>query len=471
MKKYTLQEVLSSSRIGFEFEFLIEMDAIKAARSLSDTLGVRVVVPMNVDKLNKETVKYHTPIIPTETIFKLESDYSGGKQCHELITGPLPYTDARNILINTFDWIKKNGRTTDRCSVHMNVSFDPNKIKLKTDITHVNVLKFCLLFDEKRIYKEFPKRENSIYAKSIKHLLTNNIFQLSPSSNQLKTPDEKYYGINFLKAAKNYLEFRYLGSEDYEKRSQVVLENMDYFISFLFTILEHPGMNDVSYSKIEKILKEHKKYLDVYKDPMLLKKLFPDIHLTFDLKQDDLLLKTYWNSIKDKIVMLLLHGGVSVGNINYDSDLSMIQLKDGKFNNGCVKDIELVNCVGYGSFTNCKLYNCNMSQTMMVDCHLIANNEISDSKIQNCNVDKSNILENCYIENGDNKKIIDCEVNGGVFRKGTQGKNIKISKETCTIEFNELKNDMTKLKNVGVYITPDKNNHKQQQVLIITKKK
>ena len=37
-KSYTIEEVLASSKIGFEFEFLTNLDPLKVARKLSDLL-------------------------------------------------------------------------------------------------------------------------------------------------------------------------------------------------------------------------------------------------------------------------------------------------------------------------------------------------------------------------------------------------------------------------------------------------
>jgi hypothetical protein len=470
MQAYTEEQLLSASKIGFEFEFLIKMDPVEAAQSLSDALNVRVLVPMNVDALNKPKVKYHTPVEPTSDIFKLESDYSGGKECHELITGPMPYNFARTIMVKVFKWITANGWTTDRCSVHANISFDNNKIKTLIDMEHLNVLKFCLNFDEKRIYKEFPNRINSIYANSIKNIITNNIFYTNPASFQMKVPEEKYYGVNFQKAPKGYLEFRYIGCKDYEKRTQIILDLVDYFITYTYTILQHPDLSSGDTEKMKDIIKKNKLYLDIYKDPMLISKNFPELYLMVDLKSEDENIKTYWPHIKDRMMDLMIRGGVTKGNINYDTDNGKIQVKDAKFNFCNITGFELINCTGYGYIFDSSLTNCNFTQVILNDCNVLMGNHLKSSKIHNCNVNTDNVCEDCYIENERNYTV-SCKVIGGIFRKGTMGKGIDISKETSVIDSNKITNDPLAKNKVGVYANVDKNQYKETRVLFITKGK
>ena len=43
-------------------------------------------------------------------------------------------------------------------------------------------------------------------------------------------PNSKYYGINFEKRIKNYLEFRYIGGKDWDKKTNKILGLLDLFI-------------------------------------------------------------------------------------------------------------------------------------------------------------------------------------------------------------------------------------------------
>ena len=98
-KSYTQTEVLDSAKIGLEFEFYSSMDIEKTARSIAKYMKKRVVIPVSMSSLNEPKPLYHSPVTPTADIFKIEPDYSGGKNMFELVTGPASYKDARNIII------------------------------------------------------------------------------------------------------------------------------------------------------------------------------------------------------------------------------------------------------------------------------------------------------------------------------------------------------------------------------------
>ena len=78
-KVYTETEVLNAARIGFEFEMYSSTEVIETARSIGKYVKKKVVVPMALSNIKEPRPLYHSPVQPTSTIFKLEPDYSGGK--------------------------------------------------------------------------------------------------------------------------------------------------------------------------------------------------------------------------------------------------------------------------------------------------------------------------------------------------------------------------------------------------------
>ena len=66
-------------------------------------------------------------VVRKET-FKLEPDNSGGTGMIELVTGPLPFVEAKIIMAKTLKWIRENGKTNERCSIHINIAFDGKKL-------------------------------------------------------------------------------------------------------------------------------------------------------------------------------------------------------------------------------------------------------------------------------------------------------------------------------------------------------
>lgn len=467
---YTREEVLNAACIGFEFEFLSNDKPINIARELGDLLGIKVIVPMNADKLNKLQLKYHTPIIVTPKLFKLESDFSGGSNMRELVTGPLHYKEARVVLLKILSWIDNNAWTTDRAACQINISFNEWKIKMPIKITQMNILKFCLNFDEEYIWKRFPNRRGSLYAKTIKHIISNNIFNINPNAalTQFIVVPNKYYSVNFMKVDKGYIEFRAIGGANYQRKKQDIVDILDFSILSLFSLSQKTELNQNDIYKLKKILKKNYKFLQVYKNPERIYELFKDIRLSVNLDTNIAVIKTMWNHIKDKIMYTLLLSGTEMCDINYDSDESKIQLKDADLNFAELKNIEILNCTGFGIFKNCDIYNSNLEKSNLMSCNAMSNNILTDCKIEKTELHKGNIIKNCFVANEDSQ-LINCKVEGGILRKGIIGANAIIDNNVECIDITENKPKIYK-GIFGTYKTPKTIDFKQAKILFANKK-
>jgi len=160
-----------SAKLGFEFEFYSNLNRNEIAYDLGKVLGKKVLV----------FKKYHSNFKPTKDIFKLEPDYSGGSKMVEFITGPLPYFEAIVILIKTLKWIDENGYTDKKCAFQFGMDIDTSIYPDVPPMSQMNILKFILGFDENVVYKRFPDRMGSLYAKSIKRIVPSNKF-VDPSN-------------------------------------------------------------------------------------------------------------------------------------------------------------------------------------------------------------------------------------------------------------------------------------------------
>ena len=107
--------VLNASQIGIEFEFYSNLEVEETQKALSKLL----------DRKIRLEDKAHSDFQPSAEVFKMEPDMSGGKGLIELVTGAMPYRDARLVIIRMLGWIRENGYTTDRASIHLNMSFNP----------------------------------------------------------------------------------------------------------------------------------------------------------------------------------------------------------------------------------------------------------------------------------------------------------------------------------------------------------
>ena len=458
-KRYTEEEILSSARVGYEFEFYSSMEVLETARALSKALKKRVLVPMALSNINEPKPLYHSPITPSSSIFKLEPDYSGGKKMCELVTGPLDYSEARDVLIKVFEWIQSNGYTTERCSIHANISIDPNKIPTRVEIPMLNMVKFILSFNEEKVYSIFPKRRDSVYARSIKHIHPNAVLfytqETDISRSVLDIPDEKYYGVNFLKAEKGYLEYRYMGGEGYERKVRKILDLVDYFILHLFETLNFDGnftQQERDYframmEKQEKLYQGFVKYSEF-------KKNFPKIELGVDMRNDEQILEAFWGIVKDPLYRVLMTSGITKGVFNFDTDLSVLQIKDTTFKNLVAQDLELINCTIEGTLERCALYGCKVKNSRVQECKAVKENTFDFCKVAETPLHVSNVCNDCFIEN--KRFPINCEVNRGVIRNGEIGKLAKVSKETMVVELIEPS------ESPGSYKDPEKGGKKKK---------
>jgi len=438
-KNYTKTEILDSIRCGFEFEFYSNTaDVIKTAREISKRIKKRVVVPMSLSALGQEKPLVHSPVKPTADIFKLEPDYSGGKKMCELITGPMKYAEARNILIKVFEWIQSNGYTNERCSIHVNISLDSNVIPTRFTIDKMNIPKFILSFDEDKIFEKFPSRKDSVYARSIKSIRPNKVLFYDPSLEEfsratLTLPaDEKYYGVNFLKAEKGYLEYRYLGGADYEKKSKIILDLIDYFALHLHDVLNFEYFTDNEKDKFRKMMDLARKSYEGFVKYESFAKKYPKIAVTVDLNDDPQVLTSMWGNIREKLYDVIITGGMNKGQFNYDTEIAKFQLKDTELKNCRLSEMEFINCKLEGVLDRSWFWGCELKHVRITDSFVMKDNKIESSKVSECELHTGNVLNDCYIEN--KKLIINCEVNDGVIRNGEIGKLAKISKDTLIVE-------------------------------------
>jgi len=408
--------ILQNALCGVEFEFFSNFSADETAKKLAVLLGKTIHV---------ET-KAHSDFEVTQDSFKIEPDMSGGAKLLELVTGALPYNAARLMIINVCQWIEENGSTNDRTSIHLNLSFDKSKIDNKYRISKMNVLKFILDFNEEQVFKFFPKRENSAYAKSIKFIIPKEdtyFFDGNHINQQNFTyPDSKYYGVNFDKRHKNYLEFRYIGGSDWHKKTSTILYLLDQFLLQIWNSSENNEFNTLNSIELKRIVAENKRIIDARKDWKTIKDNWKDVKFTVDLKEDPRIVDLYWPSVKHAVIRLFTFGDLSKGHINYDSDSGKIQVNGGRLEY-CVDLVgyEFINCFLTGEFKNCDIYSCDVNGSDIHYCNFYKGTQINSSKLDGSYVHGTCVATDCYVYG---KGTFKGTMNGGIFREGMYDKKL-----------------------------------------------
>ena len=74
-------------------------------------------------------------------------------------------------------------------------------------------------------------------------------------------------------------------------------------------------------------LERFKKATKVYTDFKYIHLNFPDLKVLIDLKEDEQIVKSFYNTIKEKLYELLIYNNLDNGVFNYDTNTSSYQLK------------------------------------------------------------------------------------------------------------------------------------------------
>jgi hypothetical protein len=400
-------DILKKSVIGFEFEFYAKRSFYRLLELLNRELS-----PIKVHGKRK----YHSEFEPDEYNFKIEPDYSGGPMMCELITGPMPYVNAKIILLKILKILQDNAKTDDRCSIHINISFDKDLTEDK-DVTDVNKLKMILEIDEELIFKYFPNRKDNFYAKSIKKLVPFKGYNYSTDAVNLTlnnfqlTDDTKYYGVNLKESFNGRLEFRYIGGEDYQSKTREIIELMDYFISLSWNCITE-DLSDENINNLRKYLDEN---INIFKNFARLENFvaeFPTIQLEIDQNDSFLIVKSQYSQLQDKLYDIM-RNIYDLNNciINYDSSNSKLEIVDASFETiFTLKGIGIIdsNVVG-GEYLRCELSNVDVKNAHLSNCTLV-NTDVFNCKLENCDTDENCTLRESYFAGG---------VMNSIFQSGT----------------------------------------------------
>lgn len=413
-KKSNRESILNASLVGVEFEFYSNKSLEETHKQLESLLGLSISLED----------KAHSDFQPSTDHFKMEPDMSGGSGLIELVTGALPYRNARITIIKVLGWIRENGYTTDRTSIHLNISFNSKYLEDPVMISKMDTLKFILSFNEKQVFKFFPEREDSVYTKSIKWIMPKNE-SFNFETNQINKlnfefPNTKYYGVNFLKKEKNYIEFRYIGGKDYEKRQEDILYLANRFVLQLFYSCVNNYFTPEDKIEFKRILAKNKPVVKALKDHRNLNKYWPNINILVDLQDNYQVVKAHWDSIKERVLDLITKGSLTEGIINYDSDFGSIQVKDGRMD-ACfwAEKYEFISSKLRGTFISCDFYDCEIESSDIETSNFYEATETKESKIKSSFIHGSCELINSYVFGKDT--IFKGKMIGGIFREGSIG--------------------------------------------------
>jgi uncharacterized protein YjbI with pentapeptide repeats len=433
MKKFSDKYInnykdLAVMKVGYEFEFYA-----------SDISYYKVLELLNI-KLDPVKVhgfrKYHSSFTPDDKNFKIEPDLSGGSNMIEIVTGPMDFFTSRHYLLKILNFIQNYGYTTEKCSLHINISFNSEKTNL--ELKDLNVLKHILKTDEDEIYSVFPSRENNIYAKSIKKLIPFEQYDFSNISigtiqHNIKIPKDKYYGINFSNVFERpelrRLEYRYIGGKDYEKRSGEILELLSKFCLDVKNNIENEFDND-DITKLSEFLdgkiSNFKNFINY--DSFLVE--FPNIHIQIDQQDHYDIVSSYYNKVYKKIYTLIEGTeGLDECIINYFTEQHKMEIIGAEFKSVLnLYNYDFIDCeIEDGIFDKCTFVSTDVNNAE-IKRSKISNSHVSDSKLVNSNIETSTLKDSLFV-NG----YMNTSMTGGIFRSGKIGPYGTLSSTTKVV--------------------------------------
>jgi hypothetical protein len=404
---------LKNAVLGFEFEFYMkDLSFYKTLEMLNKELH-----PVKVWGFRK----YHSDFTPDKDNFKIEPDLSGGNNLVELVTGPLEYFDAKYYLVKIIKFIQNYGYTNDKCSIHFNLSFnDPEK-----NLNDLNILKLILNTDEEEVYRYFPSRKDNVYAKTIKRIIPYKEYDffnipINIVKNNLRIPNDKYYGINFLNITNDTktqrLEFRYIGGKDYEKNAGQLIYFLDRFIINTWDSTD-VGFSSEDIDKLQTYLEENIRLFNNFSkyDNFIVD--YPTIQLQIDQDSGYSIVSSYYDRIFNKIFNLI-DGTSDLKEciINYVTNTQTIEVVDANVKaTTTLKNFEFINCEINGIFESSTFIGCN-ARNSQISKSTIDQSELINTKLLSCRVDKST-LHNCFFMDGH----LNSDMIGGIFRSGQLG--------------------------------------------------
>ena len=431
MRKYSDKFInqskkLKRSKIGIEFEFYMkDLSYYKTLEILNKEL-----YPVKVWGFRQ----YHSSFTPDENNFKIEPDLSGGSNMVELVTGPMEYFDAKYYLVKISKFIQNYGYTNDKTSIHFNISFNNEE----TNLNDLNILKLILNADEDEIWRAFPSRKGNVYAKSVNNIIPYKEYDffnipISVVKNNMRIPNDKYYGINFSninnEKEKQRLEFRYIGGKDYEKNIGQLIYFMERFIINAYDSVD-VNFNTEDIKKLEDYLEENiKSYKNLSKyDNFIVE--FPSIMIQIDQVGNYDLISSYYDRIYPKLYNII----DSVEDlkdciINYVTKDQNIEIVDANIKaTSTLKTFDIINCSVEGIFEDCYFVGSEINNSQVTKCKL-QHSDALNTKVLNCNVESST-LENCYFMEG----YLNGDMRGGVYRSGKLGPYATLDSEVKIVK-------------------------------------
>ena len=127
---------------------------------------------------------------------------------------------------------------------------------------------------------------------------------------------------------------------------------------------------------------------------------YPKIELSVDLKKEDEIINLYYNQISSRLFVLIINGGMRTGEVNYNTDTGLVEVKEAKFKNlHSINKTLFVDCEGEGLLIKeANFHRCDIKNSILEECQFMSYCNVSNSKLHNCLSEKPAEFKNCFID-------------------------------------------------------------------------
>lgn len=351
---------------------------------------------------------------------------------HIIKTPMYSYFEAIFIMPKIMDFLKSL-KSYKNSYMYIKIGFNKDFI----DLSRINLLKFILEYNEGFILKSLCDiTKNSSYNKltDLKPLTLENCYDtVQKQVEGYKFIDDEVFGIDFSKLNLNHITFKYTQDINYREKWDDILKCMNHTIITLYNTTENTIFDEKEIEKIDKTNASYQEYASSFGCYELFSSKYKSVKLTVDLNNDKSVINIIFPSLKEQLFNIVVYNELKSININYDSDISKIQIRDVDLKN-CfnINHLDIVNCdIEDTSIIDCDLYDCNIKNSTIKNCNLFGYASCTESNFYDCFISK-------------NIKLKDCHVRGQLGKMGGTMSGGSLKDTTVMVDMADIKDNVEK---------------------------
>lgn len=314
------------------------------------------------------------------------------------------------------------------------------------NICDLNILKFILSYNENFILSKLNDISKNGDIEKLTDIKPKNIESCSElvqkqiDSLKFLESDDDTYGINFSQLNLGYITFKYAKNINYRNKWEELLKSINHTIITLYNASKYNQFDEEETKQVDKLNKDFGDFSTSFGCYEIFHNKYKSIKLLVDLSNDKSIIDMIYPSIKERLFNIVICNDIKDATINYDTDISKIQLKDVELNkcyhlnNVDIIDGEITNCC----IKECDLYDTKIKNSNIIKCNMFGYSNCSESKFKDCFISR-------------NIKLTKCDVYGklgkmGGIMKGGSLKNTTVLIDMADIDENVEKDNVNEIK-------------------------